>query len=154
MQVDVSQTGFVTAGLLAMFRKLGQPVRTVVPPAVLEAVANDAVATTLLPWDAPQKGKVATSQAMFYNLYLTAEDIEAGFVISALSPKMRVKVLLWDRRGEEKWNLAAQEDSSKVNGTHVAALYATRAEMLDGVPRTVQVRRPPLPHPPCPSSRV
>jgi hypothetical protein len=140
MQVDVSQTSFVAAGLLAMFRKLGQPVKTVVAPAVLEAVSSGNVSTSHLEWGAAVKGRVATGQAAFYTLFLTQEDLDTGFVIFASCPNLRLKILLWDRQGAALWNPAAQEDCTKIGTTYVAAIYHTQQDVLEGVPKSVQVQ--------------
>jgi hypothetical protein len=137
--VDVSQTGLFSASLLAMFRKLGQPVKTVVAPSVLEAVSTGNVATKLLEWGTPAKGKVATSQAAFFTLFLTQDDIDRGFVIFASCPNLRVKILLWDRQGSEVWNAAAQEDCCNIGSTYVAAIYCTQHDVLEGVPKSMQV---------------
>jgi hypothetical protein len=76
VQVDVSQTGVVTAGLLAMFRKLGSDVRTVVAPAVLDAAASGAVEATALAWQGPLKGRVGNSAAAFYTIDLSQAEID------------------------------------------------------------------------------
>jgi hypothetical protein len=50
-------------------------------------------------------------------------------------------MLLWDEHGDEKWNMCASEDSVKIGSNNVAALYAMQAAPLDGVPRSLLVRR-------------
>ena len=92
MQVDVSQTGFVTAGLLAMFRKLGQPIKTVVPPEILEAVASGSINPTPLEWATTHEGRVPCGQAVFYSIQLSAQDLETGLLIFGTCPSARLKV--------------------------------------------------------------
>ena len=81
VQVDVSQTGIVGSTLLAMFRKLGHPIKTVVSPVVMDAVKDRNVAATPLDWGTPQKGKVGNGQAVFYTVNITQEHLTQGFII-------------------------------------------------------------------------
>jgi hypothetical protein len=150
VQVDVSQTGFVTAGLLAMFRKLGQPIKTVVSPSVHDTVSSGTLSPTPLPWHVPQKGRVGNGQAVFYTLDLTCDHLASGFIIFASCPSARVKILLWDKQGTEPWNLCAQEDSVKFGDVNVAALFNTGGDTLDGVPRSMAVRPAPIHFSICP----
>lgn len=48
--------------------QLGQPIKTVVSPAVLDAVATGDVKPTKLEWQGPVKGKVGNGQAVFYTM--------------------------------------------------------------------------------------
>lgn len=81
VQVDVSQTGIVGSTLLAMFRKLGHPIKTVVSPAVMDAVKDRNIASVPLEWGIPLKGRVGNGQAVFYFLDITQEQITQGFII-------------------------------------------------------------------------
>jgi hypothetical protein len=81
VQVDVSQTGLVGSTLLAMFRKLGHPIKTVVSPAVMDAVKDRNIAATQLEWDVPLKGRVGNGQAVFYKIDISQEQISKGFII-------------------------------------------------------------------------
>lgn len=126
--------------LLAMFRKLGHPIKTVVSPAVLDAVKMpSALQTAPLDWGVPAIGRVANGQAVFYVLEISPEHLEQGFVVVASCVHARVKLLLWDLDANGDWSLAAQEDAVKVGQANATALYATPAELLEGVPRSVQV---------------
>jgi hypothetical protein len=51
----------------------------------------------------------------------------------------RVKVLLWDIGTDGEWALAAQEDAVKLGDSHVAAIFNVGADLLEGVPKSVQV---------------
>lgn len=81
VQVDVSQTGIVGSTLLAMFRKLGHPIKTVVSPVVMDAVKDRNVAATPLEWGTPHKGKVGNGQAVFYSVDIKQEHLTQGFII-------------------------------------------------------------------------
>lgn len=133
--------------LLAMFRKLGHPIKTVVSPTVLDAVKQPSALTTApLEWGVPVTGKVGNGQAMFYVLDIAAEHLEQGFAVVASCSHARVKLLLWDLDADGNWSLAAQEDAVKVGQVNATALYATSVELLEGVPRSVQVAPPPSMH--------
>lgn len=130
--------------LLAMFRKLGHPIKTVVSPSVLDAVKSpSALQTTPLQWGEEATGRVGNGQALFYVLDISPEHLEQGFVVVASCVHARVKLLLWDLDDEGGWSLAAQEDAVKVGQANATALYSTTAELLEGVPRSVQVRSRP-----------
>ena len=86
LQVDVSQQGIVGSTLLAMFRKLGHPIKTVVSPVVMDAVKDKNVQSTPLEWGVPLKGKVGNGQAVFYALDITQEQISQGFIIQVCFP--------------------------------------------------------------------
>ena len=158
LQVDISQTGFMGSTLLAMFRKLGHPIKTVVSPSVLDAVKSpSALQTSPLQWGEEATGRVGNGQALFYVLDISPEHLDHGFVVVASCVHARVKLLLWDLDDEGGWSLAAQEDAVKVGQANATALYATTAELLEGVPRSVQVRpgnRPASAAPPplCPAA--
>lgn len=81
IQVDVSQTGIVGSTLLAMFRKLGHPIKTVVSPAVMDSVKDKNVEHIPLEWGTPLKGRVANGQAVFYSLDISQEQLTQGFII-------------------------------------------------------------------------
>lgn len=51
----------------------------------------------------------------------------------------RVKLLLWDMNTTGEWSLAAQEDAIKLGDSNVSALYGVKADLLEGVPKSVQV---------------
>ena len=77
---DIRQ-GIVGSTLLAMFRKLGHPIKTVVSPVVMDAVKDKNVQATPLEWGVPLKGKVGNGQAVFYALHITQAQITQGFII-------------------------------------------------------------------------
>lgn len=52
----------------------------------------------------------------------------------------RVKLLLWDMDTVGEWSLAAQEDAIKLGDSNVTALYNVGADLLEGVPKSMQVR--------------
>ena len=51
----------------------------------------------------------------------------------------RVKLLLWDMSTTGEWSLAAQEDAIKLGDCNVSALFNVGADILEGVPKSVQV---------------
>lgn len=130
--------GFMGSTLLAMFRKLGAPVKTVVSAKVLDAVAAKDLTAAPLPWGAALTGRVANGQAAFYSVDIFADHLAAGFALSAECSHGRVKALLWDMGPDGEWSMAANEDAVRIGATNVAALLHTGGDTLDGVPRSVQ----------------
>ena len=118
---------------------MGQPIKTVVSPKVLNEVSTGTFAATPLEWQGPIKDKVSKSHAVYYTKDISQAEIDKGFAFYAASAN-QLKILLWDEHGSEKWNMCAQEDSCKIGQTYVAALYQTGTDILENVPATLRVR--------------
>eukprot|EP00891_Asterochloris_glomerata_P001879 jgi/Astpho2/1879/e_gw1.00038.140.1_t len=155
VQVDLSSLGVVNTAFAAMFSRLGVPIKTAVPQHVLDAAYDNTFTSQPLQFGQAHSHKVDKAAADFYELYVSQQHIDEGFLVAAHSTQgSRFKLLLFEEQEDSKWELLLQEDSVKAKKhTHVAGLFflpfATYSvgpkpsplETADGGPEAVLFKR-------------
>ncbi|GAB4822747.1 hypothetical protein N2152v2_009793 [Parachlorella kessleri] len=124
VEVDLSALGLVNTAMAAVFAKLGVPIKTAVSEAVMEAAYEGRFAAVPLGFGQRVQDRVDKQAARFYSLDVSQAHLDAGFIVTAYtSAGSRFKLLLFEQQADNRWELVAQEDSSKVKKHVAAGLY-------------------------------
>ncbi|XP_062111792.1 chaperone protein dnaJ 16 [Humulus lupulus] len=128
LELDLSSLGAVNTMFAALFSKLGVPIKTTVSATVLEGALNGSVTVRPLPLGQPISRKVEKQCAHFYEVIVTEEEAQAGFVCRVQSSdKSKFKLLYFDKDGDGEGggglSLALQEDSAKTGKVTSAGMY-------------------------------
>eukprot|EP00884_Botryococcus_braunii_P022977 jgi/Botrbrau1/9363/Bobra.354_2s0019.1 len=125
VEVDPASLNIVGRAVAAIFSKMGVPVKTTLPPEVLDAAYEGTYEASPLTFGEPIASKVDKGNVHFYELEVTQRDIEEGFLVGAFSQVgSKFKLLVFERTGEGPWELLLQEDSVKVRkGITLAGLF-------------------------------
>ncbi|KAF4391665.1 hypothetical protein F8388_005430 [Cannabis sativa] len=118
LELDLSSLGAVNTMFAALFSKLGVPIKTTVSATVLEEALNGSVTVRSLPLGQPISRKVEKQCAHFYEVTVTEEEAQAGFVCRVQSSdKSKFKLLYFDKdvngEGSGGLSLALQVTASK-----------------------------------------
>ncbi|BDA43789.1 probable chaperone protein DnaJ at N-terminal half [Coccomyxa sp. Obi] len=137
MEVDLSNLGAFSTAMAAMFSKLGVPIKTAVPPMVLEAAYTGNFDAAPLRFGEAISNRVEKAGCQYYVLDLTQRHIDQGFVIGAHSlAGSKFKLLMFEATEEGQWELLLQEDSIRVRkNTQIAGLYFLQCETYHIGPR-------------------
>ncbi|EIE19270.1 DnaJ-domain-containing protein [Coccomyxa subellipsoidea C-169] len=137
MEVDLSSLGTFSTAMAAMFSKLGVPIKTAVPPMVLEAAYTGNFEAAPLRFGEAISNRVEKAGCQYYTLDLTQRHIDQGFVIGAHSVAgSKFKLLMFEATEEGQWEMLLQEDSIKVRkNTQIAGLYFLQCETYHIGPR-------------------
>jgi hypothetical protein len=140
LQVDPADLTFVGSAFMYVARSAGA-VKTVVNREILQAAAIGAVDSESLPWESPTAGRVEKGGVRFYTISVDADDIKAGFAISAACRSGQVKLLVWKPgAGEEFWSIVAQLESIELNGKNITTAFQLRQTIFRSMPESVEVR--------------
>ncbi|CAL8468257.1 g7796 [Coccomyxa elongata] len=137
VEVDLSSLGAFSTAMAAMFSKLGVPIKTAVPPMVLEAAYTGNFDAAPLRFGEAISNRVEKAGCQYYVLDLTQRHIDQGFVIGAHSlAGSKFKLLMFEATEEGQWELLLQEDSIRVRkNTQIAGLYFLQCDTYHIGPR-------------------
>lgn len=124
VELDLSNLGTVNTMFVALFSKLGVPIKTSISPMVLQDAINGTVTVRPLPLGRPVHDRVERQVAHFYGVTISKEQALAGVVVRATSQaQSNIKLLYFDQEENGRLNLALQEDSTKTGRVTSAGMY-------------------------------
>ncbi|EFJ08891.1 hypothetical protein SELMODRAFT_446768 [Selaginella moellendorffii] len=124
MELDLSNLGTVNTMFVALFSKLGVPIKTTISAQVLEDALNGTVTIRPLPLGRPFNDKVEKQGAHFYGVTISPDQAAAGVVVRATSvAQSKFKLLYFEQEENGGLGLAIQEDSIKTGKVTSAGLY-------------------------------
>lgn len=124
VELDLSNLGTVNTMFVALFSKLGVPIKTTISPTVLQEAINGTVTVRPLPLGRPVNDRVERQVAHFYGVTISKEQAMAGVVVRAIShAQSNIKLLYFEQEETGGLSLALQEDSVKTGKVTSAGMY-------------------------------
>ncbi|KAI5077104.1 hypothetical protein GOP47_0006928 [Adiantum capillus-veneris] len=124
VELDLSNLGTVNTMFVALFSKLGVPIKTTVSPVVLQEAINGTVTVRPLPLGRPVNDRVERQVAHFYGVTISREQAMAGVVVRAISQaQSNFKLLYFEQEETGGLSLTLQEDSMKTGKVTSAGMY-------------------------------
>ncbi|KAH7428530.1 hypothetical protein KP509_09G005700 [Ceratopteris richardii] len=124
MELDLSNLSTVNTMFVALFSKLGVPIKTSISPTVLEEANNGIVTIRPLPLGRPVNDRVERQVAHFYGVTISKEQAVAGVVVRVISQaQSNIKLLYFEQEETGGLSLALQEDSVKTGKVTSAGMY-------------------------------
>ncbi|CAA3031463.1 Hypothetical predicted protein [Olea europaea subsp. europaea] len=144
MEIDLSSLGTVNTMLVALFSKLGVPIKTTISTNVLKEALSGTVRVRPLPVGTSVSGKVEKQSAHFFGVIINEEQAEAGIVVRVTSSvqskfkhaytckyKLGTKgcntldrqLVYFEQEANEGYGQVLQEDSEKTGKVTSAGMY-------------------------------
>ncbi|CAI7732252.1 unnamed protein product [Closterium sp. NIES-54] len=123
--LDLSGLSTFNTAMVALFSKLGVPIKTSVSQVVLEEALSGTVTPRTLPLGGSISDRVEKQKAHFYSVTLTEEQAKSGLAVRATSSASgKFKLLYFDWRSETGGlDLSMQESSIKYGKSSQACLF-------------------------------
>lgn len=140
-EVDLSSMGAVNTAMAAMFSKLGAPIKTTLPPELLDEIGTGGFRTNKLQVGQKLHGKVDKQKCAYFSVEITAEEASAGIVVLVSSEsKSRFKLLHCEKVGVHDYEIADKVDSEKLRSATAAAMFFVDAKtyILGGTPPAIE----------------
>ena len=140
-EVDLSSMGAVNTAMAAMFSKLGAPIKTTLPPELLDEIGTGGFRTNKLQVGQKLHGKVDKQKCAYFSVEITAEEARAGIVVLVSSEsKSRFKLLHCEKVGVHDYEIADKVDSEKLRSATAAAMLFVDAKtyILGGTPPAIE----------------
>ncbi|CAI9761965.1 unnamed protein product [Fraxinus pennsylvanica] len=144
MEIDLSSLGTVNTMLVALFSKLGVPIKTTISTNVLKEALTGTVRVRPLPIGTSVSGKVEKQSAHFFGIIINEEQAEAGIIVRVMSSvqskfkdaytckyklgtkgcnTLDLQLLYFEQEANEGYGLVLQEDSEKTGKVTSAGMY-------------------------------
>ncbi|XP_022871255.1 chaperone protein dnaJ 15-like isoform X2 [Olea europaea var. sylvestris] len=149
MEIDLSSLGTVNTMLVALFSKLGVPIKTTISTNVLKEALSGTVRVRPLPVGTSVSGKVNNhlnrkkayllsclfglnylrqqvekQSAHFFGVIINEEQAEAGIVVRVTSSvQSKFKLVYFEQEANEGYGQVLQEDSEKTGKVTSAGMY-------------------------------
>ncbi|XP_022871249.1 chaperone protein dnaJ 15-like isoform X4 [Olea europaea var. sylvestris] len=124
MEIDLSSLGTVNTMLVALFSKLGVPIKTTISTNVLKEALSGTVRVRPLPVGTSVSGKVEKQSAHFFGVIINEEQAEAGIVVRVTSSvQSKFKLVYFEQGANEGYGQVLQEDSEKTGKVTSAGMY-------------------------------
>ncbi|CAA2979213.1 Hypothetical predicted protein [Olea europaea subsp. europaea] len=111
MEIDLSSLGTVNTMLVALFSKLGVPIKTTISTNVLKEALSGTVRVRPLPVGTSVSGKVEKQSAHFFGVIINEDQAEAGIVVRVTSSvQSKFKLLYFEQEANEGYGQVLQVD--------------------------------------------
>lgn len=140
-EVDLSSMGAVNTAMAAMFSKLGAPIKTTLPPELLDEIGTGSFQTRKIQLEQKFHGRVDKQKCAYFAVELSDEQARAGIVVLVSSEsKSRFKLLHCEKVGPHDYEIADKVDSEKLRGVTAAGMFFVDAKtyMLGGTPPAIE----------------
>ncbi|CAM0902038.1 unnamed protein product [Alopecurus aequalis] len=122
--LDLSNLSTASTIFVALFSKIGVPIKTTVPVAVLKEALDRSVKVFQLQLGQSERRKVEKLSANYYAVDITERDAKAGLVCRVHSPdRSKFKLLYFTCEENGGLDLALQEDSVDTGNGTSAGMY-------------------------------
>eukprot|EP00850_Spirogloea_muscicola_P022725 SM000308S11835 [mRNA] locus=s308:52843:56001:- [translate_table: standard] len=119
--LDISSLNMFNTTVVALFSKLGVPIKTAISSTVLEEALNGTVTVRPLPIGRAVSDRVEKGTAHYYGVSISKEQAESGIAVRVTSPSAsKFKLLYFEQEDTGGLSMALQENSVK-SGRQTAA---------------------------------
>eukprot|EP00850_Spirogloea_muscicola_P006757 SM000032S12141 [mRNA] locus=s32:704055:707223:- [translate_table: standard] len=144
--LDISSLNMFNTTVVALFSKLGVPIKTAISSTVLEEALNGTVTVRPLPIGRAVSDRVEKGTAHYYGVSISKEQADSGIAVRVISPSAsKFKLLYFEQEDTGGLSMALQENSVRCGRQTAAGFFFVHFQVyrLDPSVNALEVAKDP-----------